>query len=71
MKTLILLLIFNLPNGEAQEIAWKRDLTFAECDRLQREIWDVGSDVAYYDDQGPVPAIDAACVYPEQLSARD
>lgn len=69
MKTLILLLIFNMPDGSSVEIAWKRDLAFAECDAMQRAIWNTPQEVAYYDDQGPVPAVDAACVYPAQLSA--
>lgn len=71
MKTMILLLIINLPDGSSQELAWKRDLSFAECDRLQRQIWDAPGDVAYWDDQGPVPVLDAACVYPAQLSQPD
>lgn len=69
MKTLILLLIFNMPNGESVEIAWKRDLAAGECRALAEGIWNAGSEIAYWDDQGPVPALDAACVYPAQLSA--
>ena len=69
MKTLILLLIFNQPDGSAIEMAWKRELTFAECDAMQKAIWNSPVDVAYWDDQGPVPVIDAACVYQTQLSA--
>ena len=69
MKTLILLLIFNMPDGSSQEIAWKRGLGAEECAAMAQSIWDTPQDVAYWDDQGPVPAVDAACVTPEQLSA--
>lgn len=68
MKTLILLLIINLPNGESQEIAVARGLDRPTCDAMAKSVWDAGSPVAYYDDQGAVPALDAACVYPVQLS---
>lgn len=67
MKTLILLLILNMPDGTSQEIAIARGLSFAECDIMQRNIWGAGSEIAYHDAQGPVPMIDAACVYPSQL----
>lgn len=68
MKTLILLVILNLPDGTSQEIAVARGLDFPTCNAMQQAVWAAGSPVAYVDDQGPVPAIDAACVYPVQLS---
>lgn len=69
MKTLLLLLIFNQPDGSSVELVWRSGLSFAECDAMQRAIWNGPGEVAYYDDHGPVPALDAACVYPAQLSA--
>jgi hypothetical protein len=71
MKTLILLLIFNLPSGESIELTWKRGLSFDECDRLQNEIWNSGSEIVGHDAYGPIPAVDAACIYPTQLSEPD
>lgn len=71
MKTLILLLLINNADGTQAEIVIGRNLSFAECDAGQRAIWDTPQGVAYYDDQGPVPMIDAACVYPVQLSSPD
>lgn len=67
MKTFILLLILNQPDGSAVELQWKRGLAWEECDALQRDIWDTPQAVAFYDAQGPVPVLDAACVTPAQL----
>lgn len=69
MKTLLLLLIFNQPDGSQVEIVWKRDLDRTTCQHMAESIWNSPGEVAYWDDQGPVPALDAACVYPAQLSA--
>lgn len=69
MKTMLLLLIMNLPTGESVEIVWKRDLAPAQCAALVHEIADAPHEIAYYDDQGPVPDLDARCVWPAQLSA--
>ncbi len=65
---LIFLLIFNYPNGESHEIAVAYDLDRATCQQMANVVWNGGSEIAYYDDQGPVPEIDAACVLPAQLS---
>lgn len=69
MKTLLLLLIFNQADGSSVELVWRSGLDRAECQAMAESIWNGPGEVAYYDDQGPVPALDAACVYPAQLSA--
>lgn len=68
MKTLIFVILLNLQNGQQQEIVVARDLDFATCDAMQRAVWDTPGEIAYVDEQGPVPMLDAACVYPAQLS---
>lgn len=70
MKSLILVVILNLPTGESRETIIARDLDFATCDAMQRAIWDAPGEVAYVDDQGPVPMLDAACMYPHQFSQK-
>lgn len=69
MKTLIFLLLLNQPNGTQTEIVVARDLSYAQCDVMQRSVWDAGSETIGEDAEGPIPAIDAACVYPVQLVA--
>lgn len=67
MKTLIFLLLLNQPNGAQTEIIVARDLTFEQCDAMQRNLWNAGSETIGQDAEGPIPAYDAACVYPVQL----
>jgi hypothetical protein len=68
MKTLLFVILLNLPNGSQQEVVVARDLDFATCDRMQRAIWDAPTEAAYVDAEGPVPLVDAACMYPAQFS---
>ena len=69
MKTLVLLLLLNQPDGSQIEIRLNSDLmTREDCERAAEAIWNVPGPVAYVDAEGPVPLIDAACVYPAQLS---
>lgn len=62
MKSLLLLLLINLPNGEQLEIPLLTTNSIVVCDAGQRSVWDAGSEVSYVDVQGPVPLIDAACI---------
>lgn len=68
-KALILLILWNQPDGSQVEIVAARNLTFAECDAAQRSVWRMPQEIAGHDAQGAFPVIDAACVYPAQLSA--
>jgi hypothetical protein len=67
MKALIFLLLLNQPNGAQTEIIVARDLTFEQCDLMQRNVWNAGAETIGRDAEGPIPAYDAACVYPVQL----
>lgn len=68
MKTIILLLIINQSDGSSVELSWERNLAPAECQALAESVWSRGTEIAYWDDQGPVPVLDAACVTEAQLS---
>lgn len=68
MKTLVLLLILNNPDGSWREIEVARGLSESQCLPMQAAVWNSGSPVAYRDAQGPVPVLDAACVYESQLA---
>lgn len=66
MKTLVFLLLLNDASG--QTIAGRIDgLDFATCDAMQRAVWAVEYPTVAVDDLGPVPTVDAACVYPEHV----
>lgn len=71
MKSLILLLLLNQPDGSQLEIALLRNLDAATCNRMAAEIWSAPQEIIGHDEYGPIPNIDAACVYPIQLSAND
>lgn len=71
MKTLLFVLVINLQSGESIEIATPTLWAHEECDAMQQAVWNAGSDVAFHDQQGPVPAVDAYCATQAQYDANN
>lgn len=61
MCDLILVLLLNLPNGEQIEQSRIR-MDAVSCLIMQEAVWNGPNEVAYIDEFGPAPIIDAACI---------
>lgn len=70
MIKLAFVIIISLPGHHFETVA-ARGLTEAQCLPMQQAVWDSDNAVAYYDDQGAVPVLDAACVPETQLTGRE
>lgn len=64
MKAYLLILILTQPDGSFVESVHTRFETDAPCIQAMADVWRSNADgpVAYYDEHGPVPVLDAACV---------
>ena len=65
MKTLVLLLLLNNPDGTQETVARSLPMVAAECDALQRAVWampESTNPVQFVDENGPAQRLDAACV---------
>lgn len=67
MKTLVLLLLLNNPDGSQEIVSRSLPMVAAECDALQRAVWampETVNPVQFMDEDGPAQRFDAACVDP-------
>lgn len=65
MKTLVLLLLLNNPDGSQEVVSRSVPMVAAECDTLQRAVWampESANPVQFIDENGPAQRLDAACV---------
>jgi hypothetical protein len=62
MSKLIFVVLLNMANGQQIEAYRSEPMTFVECDKRQREVWAGDWPVAFIDEEGAAPVIDAACV---------
>ena len=71
MKTLVFILLSNLPQGGQVELLRLEHLTFAQCDQLQQAVWDIPFPDVYYDEFGGVPSVDAYCIPTHMLALQE
>ena len=63
MKTLLLTLLINNPDGSQVEISRSIPMSFQDCDTMQKNVWNMPNNpVAFIDENGIANRYDAACL---------
>lgn len=62
------IVIFNQSPEVWQEVAYKENITFEQCDKAQHAIWSHGWPIVGYDQSGALHEVDAYCIEMKRLS---